>query len=135
SAAKEAAAAPATSAGQYPRSATGFFRGNREGGQTSGFYINLWGLVPILALFLLWVHTTQWVDEDGRSLKLNYELWNSLVFLIGVLGFVVVVSIPAFWLGFVLLLASYGVPLGLYIKERNERVPESAKVMTPEHIQ
>jgi type II secretory ATPase GspE/PulE/Tfp pilus assembly ATPase PilB-like protein len=128
------AAGSATSAGEYPRSPTGFFRGNREGGQTSGFYINLWGLVPILALFLLWVHTTQWVDEDGRSLKLNFPLWNSLVFLIGALGFVAVLAFPMFLIGFFALLAAYGVPLGLYIKERNDRVPESAKVMTPKHI-
>ena len=40
-----------------------------------------------------------------------------------------------FLLGFFGLLAAYGVPLGLYIKERNDRVPESAKVMTPAHIQ
>ena len=132
------AAAPAStaSAGQYPRSPTGFFRGNQEkdGKTSSGFYINLWGLVPILALFLLWVHTTQWVDEDGRSLKLNYGLWNSIVFLVGLLGFVAVLSFPMFLLGFFALLAAYGVPLGLYVKERNERVPESAKVMTPKHI-
>ena len=38
-------------------------------------------------------------------------------------------------LGFPLLLVAYGVPLGLYIKERNDRVPDSAKVMTPAHIQ
>lgn len=126
--------AAATSAGQYPRSPTGFFRGNQKGGQTSGFYISLWGLVPIVALFLLWVHTTQWVDEDGRSLKLNYGFWNSIVFLVGALGFVAVLAFPMFLLGFFSLLAAYGVPLGLYIKERNERVPESAKVMTPKHI-
>jgi type II secretory ATPase GspE/PulE/Tfp pilus assembly ATPase PilB-like protein len=133
----EAAPPTASPAGQYPRSPTGFVRGNQEmSGQTSsGGYISLMGLVPILGLFLLWVHTTQWVDEDGRALKLNYEFWNSLVFLIGALGFVVVLAFPIFLLGFFTLLAAYGVPLGLYIKERNERVPESAKVMTPRHIQ
>ena len=130
------APAPVTApvSGQYPRSPDGFFRGNRVGGQLSGFYVNLWGLVPILGLFLLWVHTTQWVDEDGRSLKLNYGLWNSLVFMVGAFGFVAVLAFPMFALGFLALIASYGVPLGLYIKERNDRVPESAKVMTPKHI-
>ncbi|HEY3968925.1 MAG TPA: GspE/PulE family protein [Planctomycetaceae bacterium] len=137
------AAAPATStaapavssADQYPRSPTGFFRGNAKGDQASGFYINLWGLVPVLGLLLLWVHTTQWADEDARGLKINHELWNSLLVLVGGLGFIVVLALPSFFLGFLALIAAYGVPLGLYIKERNDRVPESAKVMTPKHIQ
>jgi type II secretory ATPase GspE/PulE/Tfp pilus assembly ATPase PilB-like protein len=62
-------------------------------------------------------------------------MWNSLVFLAGLFGFVVVFLLPVFALGFPLLLVAYGVPLGLYIKERNDRVPDSAKVMTPAHIQ
>jgi len=126
---------PGTSASGYPRSPAGFYRGNAEGGRASGFYFNPVSLVLILAFLLLWAHTTQWADEDGRSLKLNYEMWNSLIIMAGVFGFVAVVSVPAFILGFPLLLAAYGVPLGLYIKERNDRVPESAKVMTPAHIQ
>jgi type II secretory ATPase GspE/PulE/Tfp pilus assembly ATPase PilB-like protein len=132
------AAAPA---GQFPRSPYGFVRGNAtaDGRKLNpgsfNRYINLVGMGTILALFFLWVHTTQWVDLDGRSLKLNYEMWNSLVFLVGALGFVLVFLLPAFILGFLLLLAAYGVPLGLYIRERNDRVPDSAKVMTPAHIQ
>ncbi|MBI3864918.1 MAG: type II/IV secretion system protein [Planctomycetia bacterium] len=128
-----AASAPAVSAGQYPRSPNGFFRGN--GNQSPGFYLNLWGLVPVLGLFLLWVHTTQWADEDARGLKINHELWNSLLILVGALGFLAVLALPSFFLGFLALIAAYGVPLGMYIKERNDRVPESAKVMTPRHIQ
>ena len=133
-------AVPVSSMGQYPRNPFGFVRGNLtpDGRAVSNYpisrYINLVGLIPILALFFLFVHTTQWVDEDGRQLKLNYGMWNSLVFIVGVLGFVVVFLLPVFALGFPLLLAAYGVPLGLYIKERNDRVPDSAKVMTPAHI-
>src|SRR5258708_8256300 len=114
--------------GQYPRSPFGFVRGNlsADGRAVSNYpisrYINLVGLIPILALFFLFVHTTQWVDEDGRQLKLNYGMWNSLVFLVGVFGFVVVFLLPVFALGFPLLLAAYGVPLALYVKERNDRV-------------
>jgi len=136
-AAADAPAAGASQGNKGPRSPFPFYRGSvpPPSPQSAGGYINLFGLVPILALFLLWVHTTGWVDEDGRSLKLKYEMWNSLVFLVGVLGFVVVLALRPFWLGFPLLLAAYGVPMFLYVRERNERVPESAKVMTPAHIQ
>ena len=41
---------------------------------------------------------------------------------------------PSFFLAFVLIGASTGTPLGFYVKERNAKVPEKAKVLTPEHI-
>jgi general secretion pathway protein E len=136
--AEKGAAAPAPAVGaasgrNFPRSPFGFSRGNR--GEGLGFYINLWGFVPVLGLFFLWAHTTGWVDEDSRSLKLNSGMWCTLVILVGALGFVAVFTVPMFAMGLVLLLTAYGVPLGLYVKERNDRVPESAKVMTPAHIQ
>jgi len=131
-----AATAPA-SPNDYPRSPNGFYRGNPRsgGGNELGFYLNLFGLVPVLGLFFLWAHTTAWVDVDCRALKLNTDLWNSVVVLGGVAGFVLVLMLPMFALGLIALLAAYGVPLGLYISERNQRVPDAAKVMTPAHIQ
>ncbi|MGQ0635729.1 MAG: GspE/PulE family protein [Planctomycetaceae bacterium] len=127
----------ATRQGGFPRNPYGFYRGNLgpSGSSDAGFYINLWGLIPLLAVFFLWIHTTRWVDADSHSLKLNSEMWNALAFLPAVGGFILALCVPMFALGFVGLLAAYGVPLGWYIKERNERVPDSAKVMTPQHIQ
>lgn len=124
-------------ANQFPRSPLGFYRGNArsKGGQELGFYINLLFVAMILGMFFLWAHTTAWVDHDSRALKLNSEMWNALVILIGAVGFVVVLLVPMFALGLLLLLATYGVPLGMYVNERNQRVPDSAKVMTPAHIQ
>ncbi|MFN0051929.1 MAG: GspE/PulE family protein [Planctomycetales bacterium] len=138
-----AAATPApspvelTPATEYPRSPNGFYRGNvrDKGGPVLGFYLNLVRLFPILGLFFLWTHTTTWADEDGRSLKLNADLWNSLLIASGVFGFVLVLCVPMYPLGLLLMALAYGVPLGLYIHERNDRVPESGKVMTPAHIQ
>lgn len=130
-----ASSSPA-SAGKFPRYPWAFHRGNhREKGSEAGWYINLWGYVPIIGLFFLFVHTTYWVSEDSQALKLNSEMWNMIVFLVGVVGFVAVFSLPMFLLGLLALLAAYGVPLGLYVHERNQRVPDSAKVMTPQHIQ
>jgi type II secretory ATPase GspE/PulE/Tfp pilus assembly ATPase PilB-like protein len=128
-------AAEVIPADAFPRSPTGFFRGNGKGGSGSGFYINLWGLIPVIGLFMLWVQTTNWADEDAQNLKINHEFWNCLLMLVGALGFVAVLALPSFFLGFLALLTAYSLPLGLYVRERNERVPESAKVMTPKHIQ
>lgn len=125
-----------SAAHRYPRSPVGFYRGNVVSGRRDlGFYFNLLFLALILGMFFLWTHTTTWVDHDSRSLKLNSELWNALMILVGAAGFVVVFMIPMFAAGLVAMLAMYGIPLGFYINERNQRVPDSAKVMTPAHIQ
>ena len=31
-----------------------------------GFYLNLFKLVPVLLIYLLWVWTTAWVDSDCK---------------------------------------------------------------------
>lgn len=137
-----AAQAQPAEVGQFPRSPGGFIRGNmrdpggaRTAGQGAGWYLQLWRFAPVLGLLFLWTHTTNWVDDDSQSLKLNAGLWNSAVMLGGAVALLAAVCLPHFGLGLLGALACYGVPLGLYIKERNDRVPDSARVMTPAHIQ
>jgi hypothetical protein len=100
-----------------------------------GWYLSVWKLVPLLGLLLLWARTTAWADEDAQGLKLNAGNWNAATLLGGGLGLLLAVLVPQYALGLLAALMAYGFPLGLYIRERNERVPDSAKVMTPAHIQ
>jgi type II secretory ATPase GspE/PulE/Tfp pilus assembly ATPase PilB-like protein len=100
-----------------------------------GLYLNLYKFIPIVVLFLLWVWTTAWVDEDCRDLNNNrFELWNSVVFFAGILGFALIWAIPIYPVGLVLLLLAYFVPLLTYISVRNQMVPDDAKVLTPYHL-
>ena len=62
------------------------------------------------------------------------EFWNPLVLFCGALGFIAILVVSNSLGGVFLLAAMYGSPLGCYIVERNKRVPESARVMTPKHI-
>jgi general secretion pathway protein E len=123
-----------------------FYRGNRDwdlNGNTtplpqvvyeSGFYFSLVKFVPIVLLFLIWTHSSNWVFEDSRALKVRPMYWNSLQLAGGVGGFVLMNTIPMYLGGFMSLLGLAGAPLGLYIYERNQRVPENARVLTPDHI-
>ncbi len=53
----------------------------------SGFYLNLLKFIPVVAIYLLWSWTSYWVDDDCRELNnLKFEMWNSAVFVSGVLG-------------------------------------------------
>lgn len=128
-------AGPAARVGQFPRNPFRFYRGNSPQGAKYGYYLSLLRFLPILGLFFLWIYSTRWADEDSEALKLNRMNWNALLFLVGVAGFLAVVQIPHFAIGFVVLLLSYAVPLASYVFERNRRVPESGKVLTPAHIQ
>ncbi|QDV48214.1 Type II secretion system protein E [Gimesia fumaroli] len=125
-----------SNAGEYPPLPVPFFRGNDPRFTNSqGFYFHFWKFLLVVLLFLLWAKTSYWVDEDSRGLKIDTEFWSSIVLVAGGLGFLLVFCMPSFLLGFFILLAAYGGPLGMYIRERNAKVPASSRVMTPDHIQ
>ncbi len=91
-----------------------------------GLYFNLYKFVPVALLYLQWVWTTGWVDDDMKELNnIRFEMWNSIVFFSGMLGFVLLWLIPFFAIGLVLLLLADFVPLFTYIYIRNQTVPGS----------
>jgi len=112
-----------------------FYRGNNPNRPEIGGYLNLLRLIPIVGLLVLWVWSTYWIDQDSRGLKLDAAQWNAIALLSGVAAFLLVLVLPHFGIGFLAMSLLYAVPLGLYIRERNDRVPENSKVMTPRHIE
>ncbi|WP_231734042.1 GspE/PulE family protein [Calycomorphotria hydatis] len=115
-----------------PHYPTGFTRGNGDG--TVGNYLSLIKFVPILLLFILWVKLSYWVDKDSGALRVRQEFWNTVFLCGGVAAFLLAVSMPHFALSLLSCLTFAGVPLGMYIYERNMRVPEGSRVMTPRHL-
>jgi general secretion pathway protein E len=125
-----------TSAGpvdRYPPNPATFFRGNEPG--NAGHYLHVVKVGFLIGLFFLWTWSGRWVDQDSGALKVRRNFWNSLIFGCGLAGFLLAVTMPAYFFGASLLLLLYGVPLGFYINERNAKVPESGKVLTPRHLQ
>ena len=101
----------------------------------SGFYLNLFKFVPIVLLYLLWARTTHWVDEDCKELgNLKFETWNSIMFGTGVLGFALLLLIPLYFIGLLMLLLLDFGPLIYYVIQRNGTVPDDRKVMTFYHL-
>ncbi|MGE5756898.1 MAG: GspE/PulE family protein [Planctomycetaceae bacterium] len=100
-----------------------------------GFYLNLPKFAPVLAVFLLWARTTSWVDDDCKEMgNVKFELWNSVIFFSGLLGFALIWAIPIYPIGLTLLLLAYFVPLMTYVYVRNQAVADDAKVLTPYHL-
>ena len=122
----------------FPPNPYGFFRGNGPAqysgpNRTVGFYFNWFLLLLVLGAFLLWMNSSRWVDEDSRGLNLGTANWNTAMLFGGVAGFFLSLVLPRF-VGLVPMLAAWGVPLGMYIRERNAKVPEARRVMTQAHI-
>ena len=102
----------------------------RQGG---GNYFNVFLCVPLLGLFFLWTWTCYWVDDDSQALQVRNEFWTAVIIPSGWIGFLSALCVPKL-LGYPVLLLAYAVPAWLYVVERNAKVPDSAKVMTPAHL-
>ena len=128
------AAAPPVVVGRFPPHPGGFWRGNGPGGGRSGFYFAFPLLALTIGAFFLWVATTSWADDDADRLKVRPAFWTTLLTLGGIAGLLALICFPTLLLGVPAFLALAGAPLTFYILERNGKVPDSGKVMTPRHL-
>jgi type II secretory ATPase GspE/PulE/Tfp pilus assembly ATPase PilB-like protein len=99
-----------------------------------GFYFSIWKLGLYLALFWLWVRTTDWVNQDGFRVGVNYALWNPLVAFSFPVAMLLFFLVPWFWVGYVLMVLAYVGPLTAYIVHRNSKLEYHQKVMTAPHL-
>lgn len=99
-----------------------------------GFYMSIGKLILIIGMIAFWMHYANWVHEDNRGLGVRPRFWNGAMLAGGTVAVPAVLCLPVFAAGFVAMLMSVGTPLGLYVAERNSKVPDNRKVMTPDHI-
>ena len=123
-------------ANSYPPIPGPFYRGNHPADQRHiGFYFHTLKLAYLVGLFVLWAWTAEWIDTDARDLKVRPKIWNTIVMFGGLAGFVLSLCAPSSLLSFLAMTTGYAAPMGFYVAERNKRVPDSAKVLTPRHLQ
>jgi general secretion pathway protein E len=131
-----ASTGPAAVPDRFPPNPVPFSRGNAAENQESaaGEYLSRIALILFVGLFAAWIGITRFVDEDARGLRVRPEFWNSMFVITGVVGFVIALSSPLYAVGVLCVLLTSGVPFFFYVQERNRRVPESGKILTPQHI-
>ncbi len=131
-----AALAAGRDANAFPSAPGGlFYRGSHPTNVVlRSSYLHQGKLAFLLALFVLWTWTAGWINDDAHSLKVRPDMWNTIVLLAGLAGFVLSLCCPSFSLAFIVMTAGYAIPMGLFVAERNKRVPESARVLTPKHL-
>ncbi|WP_437185968.1 GspE/PulE family protein [Planctomicrobium sp. SH668] len=132
---------------KYPTSLDPFVRGNAVPSRgdhpnlqvnappQAGRYLADWKVVFLIGLFAFWLHYSNWVHEDSRGLKVRPEFWNSLMLGGGVLALLLMLCFPTFFFGVGGFALAMGCPLGIYVWERNQVVPEARRVMTPAHLE
>ncbi len=99
-----------------------------------GFYFNFFKLVPVVVVYLCWVRTCWWVDQDADELGLPTATWNPLMLGCGLLGLLVVWFLPWFLVSFAVLLGLYLTPSLAYVNLRNQKVPPEKRVLTKRHL-
>lgn len=101
----------------------------------SGFYMNLAKFLPAIGLFLVWLPTAWWIDDDAFELGLEKQkMWTSLSVLSGIIGLVVLLLVPNIIVGIVVMSFAYLVPTLSYVVHRNGQVADVEKVLTPYHF-
>ncbi|HMB96350.1 MAG TPA: hypothetical protein VKK61_09950, partial [Tepidisphaeraceae bacterium] len=87
-----------------------------------GWYINLWKILPLLVLVLIWAKLMTWADKDAVAAHLPRTALNS-GFLAGmILAFALFLALPGFAVAigaFVLVMA---VEIAVYLMLRNQKV-------------
>lgn len=104
-----------------------------------GYYVALYKILLLLAAVWGWAFTTNWLGKDAEELGdatgVRHEIWTPVVIFTFFFGFVVLaLGIPIFFVGYITLLLTWFVPLGIYCGLRNAKVGPDQKVGTPSHL-
>lgn len=87
-------------------------------------------LLLVVALFLVWVRTADWINRDSQYFKLGHELWNPIAVFPFVLAFLISPLIPNFAVSASLMGLAWVVPFGIYVAKHNGSVEAHEKVFT-----
>lgn len=97
-------------------------------------FLSIIKIVFLIVIFILWVATADWVSRECDSLKMPFMVWNILFVFLFLLAMILVLVIPVFFVGFPIVCFAYGIPLLIFVLQRNRRVHEDDRVFTPNHI-
>lgn len=100
----------------------------------AGGYFSIAKIVASLVVFWLWLAMADWVNGDSVRLKLNYRLWNTILFGSFFASFLLMWIIPWFALGYTLLLLAAIGPPTTYVMLRNKSMHDVDKAFTFDHI-
>ena len=116
-----------TDTGHYPTNPLDFSYG-------PGLYLSLVKIAIFWLVFLLWVKSADWVNQDAQQRKNRAQTWNQVMFAPFIVAVIIVWLLPWFWLGLPILAAALVLPLGAYVRDRNSKLMPPEHVFTREHL-
>src|SRR3954468_19639269 len=87
-----------------------------------GAYISLLKLAPVILLLLIFLRLTTWIDKDAERAHLPREIVNSLMFIVGIAGFILFFFITSFAIAYSVLFGVVLLDIGIYMILRSQQV-------------
>ncbi len=87
-------------------------------------------LLIVIALFLVWVRSADWINRDAQYFKLGHDVWNPVAVVPFALAFLISPLIPNFAVSASLMGLAWIVPFGLYVAKHNGSVEPHQKIFT-----
>src|SRR5262245_18699187 len=87
-----------------------------------GGYINLWKLLPVLIVLLIWARLLSWMDKDAIDAHLPRLALNSVMTGVLIVGTMAFLLMPSYGVAISVFLFSFIVDLGIYLGLRHQKV-------------
>ncbi|MCA9119976.1 MAG: type II/IV secretion system protein [Planctomycetaceae bacterium] len=88
----------------------------------------------ILIAYFVWLRELRLCVDDGRNLNLKFGSWYRKLFVIGLVGILVAIMVPAYLLGVCILGVSCGIPFWRYMYWRNAQVNDHSPRLEWKHL-
>ncbi|MHC4489658.1 MAG: GspE/PulE family protein [Planctomycetota bacterium] len=97
-------------------------------------YISIIKFLVFLALFFLWLPLVSWVYNDAKAVGTKEIYWTAVLLATGAAAVIIFLFIPVFLIGALIYTIAVATASLIYVKHRNTRVMDYARVLTAEHI-
>ena len=97
-------------------------------------YISIIKLASFVVLFFLWLPLVSWVFTDAKAVGTKEGYWSAVVLGTGAAAIIIWLLIPVFIIGALIYVLAVATTALIYVKHRNSRVMDYARVLTSEHI-
>jgi len=97
-------------------------------------YISIIKFLIFLVLFFLWLPLVTWVYNDAKAVGTKELLWTAVILATGAAAAIIFLFVPVFIIGALIYVIAVATASLIYVKHRNSRVMDYARVLTAEHI-
>lgn len=102
--------------------------------RSTGGYLSWYKLLLIAMAFIIWIRVADWMNRDSIEMHgdtaMPPQIVNPLNLMIFFFGFLMVITVPYFFLGYPLYLLTTFLPLIVYVLMRNSRVVPEDRAFT-----